>query len=239
MKFKRLAALCAVIITLVPAAPALAHGSDGEAEPLGSRALRSDLQSHYRNGRLPDSVLTEVPSGTNQDCFVERDAAIAWELLMLAAEQEGVTGFAGGWCYRSLSQQKRTYDRNCGWVTPPAPPQPPVKDGEEPPPPPPKPAPVFKCKVPTAKPGTSNHGWGRAIDVVDTTTSKAHLLNCRDSQFHWLLENAPRFGWVLPSWARCGSSKQEPWHWEWAGVDVEISHFIIELRDARGFDQPH
>lgn len=225
--------LCAALAMLASAAPAVAHDGDGHAEPLGSRAMRSDLQNAgYRNGRLPTRILERVPAGANEKCLLETEAAAAWKLLLLAAEADGVTGFAAGWCYRSLSQQKRTYNRNCGWVTPPSPP---VAEGEAPPPPP---RAVFKCKVPTAKPGTSNHGWGRAIDVVDTTTSKAHLLNCRDSQYKWLRENGPSFGWVLPSWARCGSSKQEPWHWEYAGVNVEISELIIHLREELGVAQP-
>lgn len=233
-RIKQLAVLCAVLITLLPAAPALAHGEEGHPEPLGSRAMRSDLQAAgYSNGRLPSSLLETVPSGANETCKLEAEAAAAWELLLVAAEADGVTGFSAGWCYRSLSAQKRTYNRNCGWVQPPAPP---VAEGEEPAPLPPA---VFKCKVPTAKPGTSNHGWGRAVDVVDTTTSKAHVLKCSDPQFKWLRENAPSFGWVLPSWARCGSSKQEPWHWEYAGIDAEISELIIHLRDVLGVAQPH
>lgn len=202
-------------------------------EPLGNRALRSDLTAAgYKNGRLPDSVLTEVESGTSADCLVEEDAATAWELLVLAAEADGVTGFAAGWCYRSLEQQQRTYDRNCPWVQDPAPP---VEEGEEPIPPPP---PYRQCKLPTAEPGTSNHGWGRAIDVVDTTTRKAHILSCGDPQYAWLQENGPRFGWVTPPWARCGSGSQEPWHYEWAGLTVPITQLIVVEREARGAEVP-
>lgn len=221
-------------MAISPMTAAVAHDDHDDAyEPLGTRAMREDLKAEgYRNGRLPDDILREVPAGANERCYLERDAAVAWELLLIAAEAEGITGFAAGWCYRSLAAQRRTYDRNCGWVTPPAPP---VEEGEEPPPPPPA---RFVCKVPTAKPGTSNHGWGRAIDVVDTTTRKSHVLSCRDPQFQWLLEHGPAFGWVLPSWARCGSSKQEPWHWEWAGVNAGTSALIIELRGARGLAQP-
>lgn len=231
---KRLVAILAALIVAGSVAPAAAQEEEPASAPLGSRAMRNDLQdAGYRNGRLPDSLLVEVPGGANERCHLESDAAKAWELLVLAAQHEGVSGFAAGWCYRSIAQQKRTYNRNCGWVTDPTPP---AIEGEEPPPPPPA---RFVCNPPTAEPGTSNHGWGRAIDVVDTTSRKAHVLSCNDSQFAWLAENGPRFGWVLPSWARCGSRSQEPWHFEWAGITVPISRLIIDERAARGAETPH
>lgn len=62
-----------------------------------------------------------------------------------------------------------------------------------------------------ADPGTSNHGWGTAVDLgdgVQSFTSDTHA---------WLKANAPRFGWFHPSWAEPGGSKPEPWHWEFAG----------------------
>lgn len=62
-----------------------------------------------------------------------------------------------------------------------------------------------------ATPGTSNHGWGVAVDLcggVERFGSDAH---------EWMRANAPRFGWVHPSWARQGGSKPEAWHWEYTG----------------------
>ncbi len=59
-----------------------------------------------------------------------------------------------------------------------------------------------------AVPGTSNHGWGIAVDLcggVQEFGSAAH---------RWMQDNAPSFGWIHPSWARQGGSKPEPWHWE-------------------------
>ncbi|WP_460460557.1 M15 family metallopeptidase, partial [Angustibacter peucedani] len=61
-----------------------------------------------------------------------------------------------------------------------------------------------------ARPGTSEHGWGLAVDVCkgpDQVGSER-----RD----WFLKNAPAFGWVNPDWAQPGGSKPEPWHWEFA-----------------------
>jgi hypothetical protein len=57
-----------------------------------------------------------------------------------------------------------------------------------------------------ARPGTSMHGWGRAVDF-DT----------RVTDFAWLREHAGAFGWAHPSWAQPAGSKPEPWHWEYVG----------------------
>lgn len=57
-----------------------------------------------------------------------------------------------------------------------------------------------------ATPGTSNHGWGLAVDLCPETYA--------GERWSWLAENAPSFGWDNPPWARPGGSKYEPWHWE-------------------------
>ena len=60
-----------------------------------------------------------------------------------------------------------------------------------------------------ARPGTSEHGWGLAVDLA------CGVQSFRSSQHAWMRENAERFGWHLPAWARKGGSKPEPWHWEY------------------------
>jgi hypothetical protein len=65
-----------------------------------------------------------------------------------------------------------------------------------------------------ADPGTSNHGWAKAVDIgaccgVNTGTGPA---------FNWLTANAARFGWVHPGWAQPAGSKPEPWHWEFGTI---------------------
>ncbi|MGS0684618.1 M15 family metallopeptidase [Nakamurella sp. GG22] len=65
-----------------------------------------------------------------------------------------------------------------------------------------------------ANPGTSNHGWGKAVDIggccgVNTGVGAA---------FDWLTTNAGRYGWHHPAWAQAGGSKPEPWHWEYGSI---------------------
>jgi LAS superfamily LD-carboxypeptidase LdcB len=58
-----------------------------------------------------------------------------------------------------------------------------------------------------ATPGTSNHGFGLAVDFG------GGIQNSRSAQQAWMDANAAKFGWTNPDWAQ--GSKFEPWHWEY------------------------
>jgi peptidoglycan hydrolase CwlO-like protein len=61
--------------------------------------------------------------------------------------------------------------------------------------------PAFQCSPPTARPGTSNHERGLAIDF----TAGGAILTRGSAGFRWLQSNAGKYGFKnLPS---------EPWHW--------------------------
>jgi hypothetical protein len=70
-----------------------------------------------------------------------------------------------------------------------------------------------------ATPGTSNHGWGLAIDFCERETSGA--------RWTWLKENGPLYGFQNPSWAQYGGGgPHEPWHWEFVkGVEAQGTWF--------------
>ena len=63
-----------------------------------------------------------------------------------------------------------------------------------------------------AVPGTSNHGWGLAVDTA-LGDGPTHARSIAPA-IPWLVDNAERFGW---SW----ESQDEPWHIHyWAGDEV-------------------
>lgn len=63
-----------------------------------------------------------------------------------------------------------------------------------------------------ATPGTSEHGWGLAVDVCDGIETGS------GSRYQWMRANADTYGWTNPDWARPGGSgPTEPWHWEFVG----------------------
>ena len=62
--------------------------------------------------------------------------------------------------------------------------------------------PSRQCSPPTARPGSSQHQLGLAIDF-------ANCSNRSTACYHWLAANAARYGYYnLPS---------EPWHWSTSG----------------------
>lgn len=63
-----------------------------------------------------------------------------------------------------------------------------------------------------ARPGTSNHGWGTAIDTWEW---KAYAFG--SERYEWLVANGPAYGWIAPSWARQNGSNPEYWHFEYTG----------------------
>ena len=58
-----------------------------------------------------------------------------------------------------------------------------------------------------AIPGTSNHGWGVAVDLG------CGVQNYGSAQYRWMTQHAGAYGWVHPSWAL--HNPFEPWHWEY------------------------
>jgi LAS superfamily LD-carboxypeptidase LdcB len=72
-----------------------------------------------------------------------------------------------------------------------------------------------------AKPGTSNHGWGIAIDMYwGVRTSMYKDSNKRTSGYKhpnyiWFLNNGWKWGWINPAKLRDNSGTDEWWHWEY------------------------
>lgn len=60
-----------------------------------------------------------------------------------------------------------------------------------------------------ATPGTSQHGWGLAVDL------SGGIQSFGTAEHEWMRANAPALGWHNPDWARQGGAKPEPWHWEY------------------------
>ena len=61
-----------------------------------------------------------------------------------------------------------------------------------------------------AVPGTSDHGWGLAVDLCGGVDAFG------TAPYAWMVANAGRFGFEHPTWADPGNGREEPWHWEYA-----------------------
>ena len=82
-----------------------------------------------------------------------------------------------------------------------------------------------------ADPGTSNHGWGIAVDLgggIQLFDAPEHL---------WMRQHAPAFGFILPPWADEHGGLPEPWHWEYHGTPApgkDRPAFLSVLQDVSG-----
>jgi D-alanyl-D-alanine carboxypeptidase len=83
--------------------------------------------------------------------------------------------------------------------------------------------------------GTSNHGWGLAVDVCRGDS--------RGEYRDWFLANGPAFGWISPGWAT--TVKYEPWHYEYLpGTEVLGTNFdgepgaVAEVPDTSVTPEP-
>jgi hypothetical protein len=116
-------------------------------------------------------------------CVVSKQAANALRALFTAATEAKMSLYATG-CYRDLAGQVAARTAWCA---------------------------LDACAM-AALPGTSNHGWGKAVDFAT-----AGGMTFDAPAYNWLAANAWRFGWSHPRWAEPTGSAPEPWHWEWIG----------------------
>jgi hypothetical protein len=145
-----------------------------------------------QNGQLPDSDLTAV----TPSCRVVNDLTRPLASLIYDAFSNGVAvqpeTKAYVWaipprtesCYRSYDMQVWWRDFYCA---------------------------LGVCQF-AAVPGTSVHGWGRAVDFEFA----GNEMTFDDPGYQWLQANAGRYGFFHPDWAEPWGSSPEPWHWEHA-----------------------
>lgn len=129
--------------------------------------------STSKNGKLSNAELKSIGHGGHR---LEPNAANAFLEMEKAANDAGIT-FNVTDSYRPFSVQNAIFDwdyYNKTGIN--------RKKGT--------------AKISAAVPGTSNHGWGKAIDVFPTEAQT------------WIKTNGEQYGW---SWAE-GRSVGEPWH---------------------------
>jgi D-alanyl-D-alanine dipeptidase len=81
-----------------------------------------------------------------------------------------------------------------------------------------------KGKSPSGTPGTSNHGFGLAIDLA--IDSKGKIANIGGTKaYDWMCENAPSYGFYLQGAPTKADGKANPeyeaWHWQYCIGDKQ------------------
>lgn len=129
------------------------------------------------NGKL--SGLISLPGGDGNK--LNSEAAAAYNKMVDAAKKEKITWSITD-SYRTLETQKKIFD--WGFFK---------RTGKR--------RKLGTSGTPVAYPGTSNHGWGSAVDLDVKYGDEAHK---------WLTDNAHKFGFSNPF----KNKRTEPWHWE-------------------------
>ena len=143
----------------------------------------------YKNGEIPENKLRYINNWKNYVGDIQSDsgrirlytkASRALDDLLAAAEVDKITLKINS-AYRTLQDQKRVRAQNC------------TSSGV--------------CSPPTAPAGTSNHGFGIAVDFANKNRSK---LRENMPEYRWLAVNGPKFGFRR--------IRSEAWHWEYQNI---------------------
>jgi hypothetical protein len=136
-------------------------------------------------GETNGEVRPEALVGVEGVCRASRAAGPSLALMLAAARADGVA-LGPRDCYRPANQQSAAKSNSCS---------------------------RGNCAC-AAQPGTSMHGWGKAVDYRDG----GGTLTFGANGYRWLKANGARFGWNHPRWAEPGGSEcPEAWHWEFVG----------------------
>lgn len=160
-----------------------------EIEALGGVEFVAVLEAQKQTEALLARIGRDaaVPVVDVRGIKVHADIAPAIDALLAHAERDGI--ILRGWGHRSTAQQVQLRREHCGGEG--------VSDEEA----------VFgkpagACSPPTAKPGSSMHELGLAVDF---THDGASISSHASPAFQWLAQHAGDYGLRnLPS---------EPWHW--------------------------
>ncbi|UJR37389.1 hypothetical protein I4U23_030094 [Adineta vaga] len=179
-------------------------GSSGSANGLCGSYAGNAVSSIQGNGGVTYSVVKIRPehlsnpsihsaSPTAQDNTMTTSTACAFDKMASAAKQAGVAiTIASG--FRTVARQE--YFWNCYQTK--------------------------KCNNGNlaARPGTSNHGRGIALDVnTNCGTQSGAKPNCGGSKvYQWLYNNAHKYGFKR-------TVQSEPWHWEYVGAGATPASF--------------
>jgi LAS superfamily LD-carboxypeptidase LdcB len=157
------------------------------------------LPTGYAPGNL---VTPNIPlrfTNGDSEMSLEPRAAAALEQLVSAAKSSGFDLMLGSG-YRSYEKQQLVYDQE-------------VKELGE-----------TQANKESAKPGTSEHQTGLAVDI-DRSDRKCEFQACfgNTDEGKWIAQNAPRFGYIvryLKGKEAVTGYEYEPWHLRFVGTDL-------------------
>jgi hypothetical protein len=170
------------------------------ALPIRTLTRPAALQGQ-QNGRLDPGIL-KATAGQAGGLTVElvEPAARGWRALTAAAKKAGhvLKQSAPGCSYRPYAVQERIFRERYTTVNNGTPGR--MWNGR------------YWYKKPgvaaAAVPGTSNHGWGLAVDLGEERDGDSGTESVDAGTVAWLIDNAHTYGYSA-------ELQSEPWHWRW------------------------
>ena len=164
---------------------------------------RSIKGASYKNGEIPENKLRAIlneskynnPTINKSDGGRVRlfiDASLALDNLLSAATHSNIN-FKVNSAYRTYNDQARVFKDNCSNS---------IGTGR---------CQVKPGKNSAAQAGTSNHGFGLAVDLANTGGTK---LTTSMPEYVWMKNNASKFGFKRLPFGNRGEN-WEAWHWEY------------------------
>lgn len=164
--------------------------------------LKEIVGKGYANGKPRDVTLCAVDG-----ILMEKNTAYDFLLMQAAAKLSKIhLGVKSG--FRDNETQKRLYNERVnadGTLTPAG-----VKNGR------------------AAKPGTSNHQMGRALDLNVIIKKDEYIAGKTDPIFNWLKANAANYGFDHAE----GHAVSEPWHWTHLKNEIVGKNAFEQLTDV-------
>lgn len=174
---------------------------------------KNKIPSTYIPKNLKKLVKNDAYNINRNDLSLRPDAEKSLREMALAAKKEGITLLVSS-TYRSYEYQKNLFAR---WAS---------IDGEE------------EAERYSARPGTSQHQAGTAIDFGSITSE---FINTKQGK--WLYNNASKYGWSLSfpaGYEDITGYMHECWHYRFLGIPAcnfqkkyfnNIQQFMLEFID--------
>lgn len=175
---------------------------------------KHNIGSEYEPTHLRKLVKNDDYIINKTTLSLREDVEDALRVMARAAKQDGITLDVSS-TYRSYETQERTFNY---WVS---------VDG------------LYEAERESARPGTSQHQLGVAIDFGNIDDSFAQTAECK-----WLTENCEKYGWSLSfpqGYEDITGYRWECWHFRYIGVEAckfqkkwfnDIQQFMFEFIDA-------
>lgn len=186
------------VVSVIALSAALLDGSMDTAMPdknIDGRVFLINRQHSISQRYVPSDLQKVMVNGISQE--MRREAALALEQLFEAAKEAGVP-LASVSGYRSYSKQATIYQRKVDSIG------------------------VKAADRISARPGTSEHQLGLAMDVAKKGSSQLNTGFAKTPQGQWVYENAHRFGFIiryLEGYEDVTGYSYEPWHIRYVGVE--------------------